>query len=135
VELDIDLTRLRPIERRMVELARAGVAEVDIAQRFRRTPGYVRRVLALAEVPRQAVEQTVEKAIDDLRPVERVVLSWIDGGGRHADIAARLRRTPTYVLQVERLARRKLADLAEVAAAVVEPPTTDDQPAATQPAT
>jgi DNA-directed RNA polymerase specialized sigma24 family protein len=116
VDLDADLSRLRPIERRIMELARTGVADVDIAQRFRRTPGYVRRVLALAEVPRQHVE----RAVDELRPIERVVLSWVDGGGRHADIAARLRRTPSYVLQVERLARKKLADL------VVEPPPAGD---------
>jgi hypothetical protein len=121
VDLDVDLSRLRPVERRIIELARTGVADVDIAQRFRRTPGYVRRVIALAEVPRQHVE----RAVEELRPVERVVLSWIDGGGRHADIASRLRRTPTYVLQVEKLARRKLAEFAALPTeAAVEPSTT-----------
>jgi hypothetical protein len=117
---DIDLDRLRPIERRIVELARAGVAEIDIAQRFRRTPGYVRRVLILAEVPRRGVE----RAIDELRPIERVVLNWIDEGGRHADIAARLRRTPSYVVQVERLARRRLAGSVSGTGAAADPGTT-----------
>lgn len=100
----MDVNQLRPIERRIVDLVQAGVTEIDIAQRFRRTPGYVRRVLALSELPRQGLE----RAVDELRPIERVVLGWIDAGGRHADIAARLRRTPRYVMQVERLARRRL---------------------------
>jgi DNA-binding CsgD family transcriptional regulator len=117
VETEADLSRLRPVERRIVELARSGVADVDIAQRFRRTPGYVRRVLALADVPRQEME----RAIDDLRPIERVVLNWIDKGARPADIASRLRKTPTYVLQVERLARRKLTEfVVEVDQVIIE---------------
>ena len=117
MDLDIDLTRLRPIERRIIELARSGVADIDIAQRFRRTPGYVRRVIALADVPRQEME----RAIDELRPIERVVLNWIEGGGRPADIASRLRKTPTYVLQVERLARRRLVGLVVPADAEATP--------------
>jgi hypothetical protein len=107
MDLELDLDRLRPIERRIIELARNGVAEVEIAQRFRRTPGYVRRVLALAEIPRRELE----RAIDELRPIERLVLNWVQRGGRPADLAARLRRTPGYVVQVERLARRRLIGL------------------------
>jgi len=100
-----DEKHLRPIERRILDLVRAGVREPDIANRFRRSPAYVRRVVELADVPRREFARTVEQ----LRPVERRVLRLLEEGARPADIAARLRRTPAYVLQVERLARHKLS--------------------------
>ena len=96
---------LRPIERRILELVRAGVRDADIANRFRRSPAYVRRVVELADVRRREFSGTA----DQLRPVERRVLRLLEGGARPADIAARFRRTPAYVMQVERLARHKLS--------------------------
>ena len=44
---------LRPIERTMLKLSRGGKSEADIAWRLRRSPGHVRRTLALARLPRE----------------------------------------------------------------------------------
>ena len=46
-----DTTQLRPIERRIRRLIGAGVSETDIAERFRRSPAFVRRVLELSALP------------------------------------------------------------------------------------
>ncbi len=40
---------LRPLERRLLRWREAGVSAEELADRFRRGPGYVERVLALAE--------------------------------------------------------------------------------------
>jgi DNA-binding CsgD family transcriptional regulator len=100
-----DEKHLRPVERRILDLVRAGVRDADIANRFRRSPAYVRRVVELADLPRRELARSVEQ----LRPVERRVLRLLEEGARPADIAARFRRTPAYVMQVERLARHKLS--------------------------
>lgn len=98
-------TGFTPIERRMVRLAEQGVGDEEIARRFRRTPGFVQRVLALARVPRQG-----DGAQDTpLRPVERRVLKWREGGASSSDIARRFRRQPRSIEQIERLARYKLS--------------------------
>ena len=96
---------LRPLERRVLQLVRAGVGEAEIARRFRRRPDTIRRVIALADVPRSS-----SATRDDvLRPLERRVLRWRDGGARPAEIAPRFKRGPAFIEQVERLAHYKLA--------------------------
>jgi hypothetical protein len=97
---------LRPIERRMLKLAEAGADEVEIAWRFRRTPKNVRQVIACARLPRPD-GQTASPAA--LRPIERRVLWWRDQGADFSDLAARFRRGPVFLAQVEQLARYKLA--------------------------
>jgi len=92
-----------PIERRMLRLSDEGVGHEEIARRFRKTPGFVRRVLALARVPRD----TDERRPQPLRPVERRVLKWRDNGASASDIASRFRRQPRSIEQIERLARYK----------------------------
>ncbi len=94
-----------PIERRMVRLASEGVGDEEIARRFRKTPGFVQRVRELATVPRQGDG----RAEDQLRPVERRVLKWRENGASSSDIAARFRRQPRSIEQIERLARYKQA--------------------------
>jgi DNA-binding CsgD family transcriptional regulator len=91
------------MERRMVHLSEQGLGEEEIARRFRKTPGFVQRVLALARVPRKGTGP------DDalLRPVERRVLKWREDGASASDIAARFRRQPRSIEQIERLARYK----------------------------
>ena len=96
-------TGFTAIERRMVRLAEEGVADEEIARRFRKTPGFVQRVLALALVPRQGDGRRPSA----LRPVERRVLKWRENGASSSDIAARFRRQPRSIEQIERLARYK----------------------------
>ena len=91
------------MERRMVRLADQGVGEEEIARRFRRSPGFVRRVLELARVPRHGDGRRLAV----LRPLERRVLKWRDDGASPSDIAERFRRQPRTIEQIERLARYK----------------------------
>jgi DNA-binding CsgD family transcriptional regulator len=94
-----------PIERTIARLADDGVAEDEIARRFRRTPAFVERVLALSKVPRRGGGQRPGK----LRPLERRVLKWRADGASATDIARRFRRQPRTIEQIERLARYKQA--------------------------
>jgi DNA-binding CsgD family transcriptional regulator len=93
-----------PMERRMVRLANGGLDTDEIARRFRRSPGFVERVLTLARVPRRGDGR---RAAGGLRPVERRVLKWREGGASASDIAPRFRRNARTIEQIERLARYK----------------------------
>jgi hypothetical protein len=97
---------LRPIERRMLKLSKAGADDIEIAWRFRRTPKGVRQVMACSQLRRGITTQATPGG---LRPIERCVLRWRDEGAEFADLAARFRRSPAFLEQVELLARYKLA--------------------------
>ena len=103
----IGAARLRPVEARMRKLADDGMAESDIAWRFRRSPAYIRRVLDMSQLRREP-SHPVDEPAPDLRPIERVVLRARQEGADTAEIAARLRRTPRGVAQIEKLATYKL---------------------------
>ena len=96
-------TGFTPMERRMVRLAEQGLGDQEIARRFRKTPGFVRRVLELARVPRRGDARPQRR----LRPVESRVLKWREDGASATDIASRFRRQPRSIEQIERLARYK----------------------------
>jgi hypothetical protein len=104
----VDDTNLRPIERRMVRLAADGVPHDEIARRFRRSPEYVDRVLALAHLPGRAAHDYDDHDERALRPLERCVLGWRDRGASHDEIAPKFHRSAEFVAQVEELARYKL---------------------------
>ena len=97
---------LRPIERAVRKLAAGGMADAEIAWRLRRTPGYVARLQELTKLRRgpQRVNQT---SGFELRPIERCILRARRRGTTPAEIAARFRRSPGYVLRVERFAKFK----------------------------
>lgn len=99
-----DGIRLRPLERRVLRLTEAGVDDVEIAWRFRRTPRFIRQVRDLAGVERLAPARS-----DRLRPIERRVLRWREQGLTHEELSPRFRRTPAFLEQVERLAQHKLS--------------------------
>ncbi len=101
-----DDAELRPIERRMLKLSKAGADDIEIAWRFRRTPKGVRQVIACAQLPRRDAPPATPGG---LRPIERCVLRWRDEGADFADLASRFRRSPAFLEQVELLARYKLA--------------------------
>lgn len=95
---------LRPLERRVLALRAAGVDDPEIARRFRRSPGYVKRVALLA-----GIDRPHDGHRQRLTPLERRVLKWRDRGARPQDVAWRFRRSPEHIARVERLARYKLA--------------------------
>lgn len=99
-------TGLRPLERRVLRLVDEGVGEAEIARRFHRSPDMIRRVIELAGVPRRGDPGRTDRPV--LRPLERRVLRWRDGGADYAEIGPRFRRSPGFVRQVEDLARYKL---------------------------
>lgn len=103
---------MRPIERTMLKLSRGGNSETDIAWRLRRTPGHVRRTLALARLPR-APRSDASGEPWDLRPIERTVLRARESGVPEAEIAARLRRSPAFVQRVGAFADYKLAQVSK----------------------
>ncbi len=102
----IDLERLRPVERRIQRLVQQEVPVGDIAQRFRRSPEFIHRVIEMSELSSRTQSPPSSSR---LRPVERRVLRWRDQGESHADIAPRFHRSPEFVEQVENLAHYKLA--------------------------
>ncbi|MGB5758688.1 MAG: hypothetical protein WBM50_17365 [Acidimicrobiales bacterium] len=100
--------QLRPIERTVQRLQEDGLSNSEVAWRLRRSPGYVRRVEVLSGIQRPA-RVTDGDETGRLRPIERCVLNSLEAGAGYAEIAARLRRSPTYVTRVERLANLRLA--------------------------
>lgn len=91
----------------MLRHAEAGVSTSEIAWRFRRSPGHIRRVLDLARLPRDR-SAPAEVSPGSLRPIERCVLKARASGADFPEIAARMRRTPGFVARVEELATYKL---------------------------
>jgi hypothetical protein len=102
--MDSDRDRLRPVERAVLRHVDAGLPNSEIAWRFRRTPRSIHQIRQLSAYPRR------ERSTDTggLRAVERCVLKARDAGADHAEIAARLRRSPSFVARVEDLAGYKL---------------------------
>lgn len=101
---------LRPIERTVQRLRQDGLSNSEVAWRLRRSPGYVRRVETMSQMerPGHAVSGSDVDRGRALRPIERCVLKSIEAGAGYAEIAARLRRSPTYVTRVERFANLRL---------------------------
>lgn len=97
--------QLRPIERTVRRLRESGLSSSDVAWRLRRSPGYVERVESLSRIERSVGDADGAPADRaGLRPIERCVLSALEGGSGYPEIAARLRRTPDYVSRIERFA-------------------------------
>ena len=98
---------LRPIERCVVRMAEAGVSDSEIGRRLHRSADHVRRVRDLATVPRTP-SRSMTAAPQDLRPLERRVLRWLDDGVDHQHINGVFRRGPGFAGLVEEMARYKL---------------------------
>jgi len=102
----VDVSRLRPLERRIVRWAQEGVPHDEIGRRFRRGPDFVEQVIMLASLPDRHAGP--DAAGRELRPLERRILDWRAAGASHAEIAPRFRRSESFVARVEELARYKL---------------------------
>ena len=96
---------LRPLERRMMKLADAGVAREEIARRFKRSADHIGRVLDLARLP----DRQPQSRSSALRPLERRVLHLRGEGLGHEEIGRRFRRSPGHMRRVEGLALYKMA--------------------------
>lgn len=101
---------LRPIERTVRRLTNDGQSTSEVAWRLRRSPGFINRVEAFSGIERTAGPSTDSDVLGlGLRPIERCVLNSLEAGAGYPEIAARLRRTPSYVARVERFAKLRLA--------------------------
>jgi DNA-binding CsgD family transcriptional regulator len=97
---------LRPLERRVVQLVDAGMATTEIADRFRRSPEMITRIISLTALPGRSTSDLERR--EPLRPLERRVLRWRERGAAYDEIGARFRRSAANIEQVEQLARYKL---------------------------
>lgn len=97
---------LRPLERRVVQLVDDGIGTAEIARRFRRSPEMITRIIGMAALPGRATAALARREV--LRPLERRVLRWREGGADYDEIGARFGRSAAHVEQVEQLARYKL---------------------------
>jgi len=98
------MTELRPLERRVLALRAEGLDHEEIAEKFRRSPGFVARVEQWAQIDRPPAPPRG----DPLRPVERRVLRWRDEGASYQELAEKFHRSPDFMRRVEDLARYKL---------------------------
>jgi hypothetical protein len=96
---------LRPIERRVLALQRAGYGEGEIARRFRRGPRFIHQVAELARLDDRHADDGRDVR---LRPIERLVLDLRERGIGLEELGRRFRRTPENVAMIERVARYKL---------------------------
>lgn len=96
---------LRPKERVIRRLADRGMTEPEIAWRFRSSPAHIQRTLRLTELPRsQRSGRRHSPTTATAR--ERTILKARDRGMSHAEIGARMRRSPEFIARVEQLAAR-----------------------------
>ena len=93
---------LRPKERVIKRLADNGMADTEIAWRFKSSPRHINHTLRLIEVPRSS---SVHGEPQSTTPLERTVLKAREKGATHAEIGARLRRSPGFVARVEQWAQ------------------------------
>ncbi len=92
---------LRAKERVIKRLADGGMGDSEIAWRFRSSPGHIQRTLRLIDVPRAPREGSVKSGATAL---ERAVIKALGRGATHAEVGARMRRSPGFVARVEQFA-------------------------------
>jgi hypothetical protein len=97
---------LRPLERRVIDLAAMGMDVHEIAERFRRSASHIERVLEWARLPGRTGKRP-DRGL--LSPMERRVLDLRAAGFDHATIGARFRRGGDHIRRVEGIAHFKLA--------------------------
>src|SRR6187401_1092548 len=95
---------MRPLERRVLRLVGDGVDDVEIGRRFRRSPDFIKRVIAYARLPHGHAMPAPEA----LRPLERRILKWRAGGAGYDEIGRRFHRTSGHIERIEQLATYKL---------------------------
>lgn len=90
---------LRPMERRVLAMREEGTSLTDIAERLKRSPEFVERVIEWTEIPRSGSERE-----SVLSPLESRVLALAAEGEDHETIARRFNKSERFIRQVEGLA-------------------------------
>lgn len=90
---------LRPMERRVLTMKDEGTPIPDIADRIKKTPEFVERVIEWTEIPRSGRERETV-----LSPLQSRVLTLVAEGEDHETIARRFRKSERFIRQVEGLA-------------------------------
>lgn len=94
---------LRPMERRVLAMRDEGVHVTEIARRIDKSPAHVERVIEWTEIPRNG-----PPARRSPTAIEQRVMDMRSHGDTYAEIAARFKRSPKYIKQVEGLAHYSL---------------------------
>lgn len=97
------MQNLRPLERRIIAMREEGVDTGEIGRRIGRSPEQVERILGWAAIPRPRPPRRRSP-----RAIERRVLALLGAGETHEQVAARFRRGPSFIRQVEGLAHYRL---------------------------
>jgi DNA-binding CsgD family transcriptional regulator len=108
----LDRDDLRPIERTVLRRRDEGMDVTEIAERLRRSPDHVERIIAYTRLPgRTGAER---EATAGLRPLERRVLDLVESGHDFDQMADVFRRSAAHMRRVAGLAylRRALTLLA-----------------------
>ncbi len=94
---------LRPLERRVLAMRDEGVDTEEIGRRIGRSAAQVERIIAWTSIPRHQPPQRRSP-----RAIERRVLAMRAAGQSHEAVAARFKRSPRFIRQVEALAHYRL---------------------------
>lgn len=90
---------LRPMERRILTMRSEGTSITDIANRLKKSPEFVERVIEWTEIPRSGTERD-----SVLSPLESRVLALAADGEDHETIARRFKKSERFIRQVQGLA-------------------------------
>lgn len=98
---------LRPIERVVMRLHRAGAGAPEIGKRVGKKPGTVQRIIDMVDLKGHSGSVRTVR-LDPLRPIERVVMNLRARGESYGEIGNRLARSGRQVQMIERYAAIKL---------------------------
>lgn len=98
-----DITRLRPVERRILAMQDDGRTISDIAGRLKRSPEHVERMVGWTGIPRTDAPYRFTGAL------EARVLALRAAGVDHEEIGRRFKRSAVNIRQIEALAHYRRA--------------------------
>lgn len=94
-----ETTNLRPIERRVLAMRDDGMQVSEIADRMKKSPGFIDRVIEWTAIPREPNERARR-----FRPIEKRVLDLRAAGQDHSEIAQKFKKSARFIRQVEGMA-------------------------------
>jgi hypothetical protein len=95
----VDKAKLRPVERVILGMRDQGMPVTEIADRMRRSPDHIERVLSWVEIPRSNATRRPHPT-----PIQRRVLHLRSVGEDHVTIGNRFNKSARFIRQVEALA-------------------------------